>query len=66
MAPSSYDGKRLASGLDDNTVRIWDADMGALQTTLEGHTRGVSSVAFSHDLLLSAVRLLSNGGDLPF
>ena len=30
-------------------VRIWDADTGAIQRTLEGHAGWVRSVAFSHD-----------------
>ena len=45
----SHDGRRLASCSDDTTVRIWDAETGALQRTLEGHTDWVNSVAFSHD-----------------
>ncbi|KAH6714405.1 WD40-repeat-containing domain protein, partial [Leptodontidium sp. MPI-SDFR-AT-0119] len=45
----SHDSKRLASGSYDKTVRIWDADTGALQITLEGHTSSVKAVAFSHD-----------------
>ena len=38
----SHDGRRLASGSDDDTVRIWDTETGALQQTLEGHTAWVN------------------------
>ncbi|KAI8669810.1 NACHT domain-containing protein [Fusarium keratoplasticum] len=45
----SADGRRLASGSDDRTVRIWDAATGACVQTLEGHGDWVTSVAFSAD-----------------
>src|SRR5262245_31078458 len=46
----SSDGKYLASGSDDSTVRLWDAATGApIGRPLEGHTRSIWSVAFSSD-----------------
>ena len=45
----SPDGKTLASGGGDDTVRLWDVATGTLKRTLEGHRDSVNSVAFSPD-----------------
>src|SRR5947207_7964052 len=45
----SPDGRRLASGASDKTVRVWDAKTGEELLTLKGHTHGLHSVAFSPD-----------------
>ena len=45
----SLDGRWLASGSEDRTVRLWDVETGACVKTLEGHGGGVTSVCFSPD-----------------
>src|ERR1700676_1143729 len=45
----SPDGKTLASGSRDNTIKLWDVQQGKERATLSGHTNKVSSVAYSPD-----------------
>ncbi len=45
----SPDGKQIVSGSKDNTIKIWNSEIGAEIRTLEGHSSWVNSVAFSPD-----------------
>ena len=53
----SPDGKLVASGSFDNTIKLWDVETGKELRTFYGHTGKVMSVAFSPD-----GKLLASGG----
>ncbi|CAG8305048.1 unnamed protein product [Penicillium salamii] len=40
----SLDGQTVASGSDDNTIKLWDAQTGKELQTLEGHPDLVASI----------------------
>jgi WD40 repeat protein len=55
----SPDGKRLATGSYDQTIRLWDAATGQELLTLRGHTADIRKLMFSRD----GRRLVSQAND---
>ena len=45
----STDGACIVSGLEDNSVRVWNAFTGAELKVFSGHTAAIISIAFSTD-----------------
>lgn len=45
----SSDGKTLASGGQDTTIKLWDVTTSKVLATLLGHTDDVTEVVFSPD-----------------
>jgi len=45
----SPDGKTIATGSEDKSVMIWDADKGEVKATLLGHIRGVNGLCWTPD-----------------
>jgi WD40 repeat protein len=45
----SPDGKRLLTGSEDRTLRLWEVDTGKGIGIYDGHSAGVRGVAFASD-----------------
>ena len=55
----SPDGKRIVSGSEDQTLKVWDAQTGEALLTLDKHRELVWSVSFSPD----GKQIVSGSGD---
>src|SRR2546426_7552695 len=55
----SPDGRQIATGAEDQTVRVWDSDSGSELLVLAGHEGWVESVTFSPD----GQQIVSGGRD---
>ena len=55
----SPDGRWIATGASDSSVRVWDANTGQLEERLTGHTGVLTSVDWSPD----SRRIVSGGSD---
>ena len=45
----SPDGKQVASGSNDKSVKLWNIETGTCESTMTRHSETVTSVAFSAD-----------------
>lgn len=45
----SADGKYIAMGSEDSTIRIWSVEEGRQIRALEGHRASINTLSFSHD-----------------
>jgi WD40 repeat protein len=55
----SPDGRRVVTGSNDQTARVWDAVVGRELITLTGHRAGINSVAFAPD----GLRIVTGSAD---
>jgi type II secretory pathway predicted ATPase ExeA len=56
----SADGRRLASGSWDQTVKFWDVATGQGLATIDSEVKGIEALAFSHDGHLLAAESSTN------
>ena len=45
----NHDGKKIVSGSSDDTIRVWNAETGESELTLEGDEYYFNSVSFNHN-----------------